>query len=106
MVRIVFKKQVHSGFSAMSSNDVYLHHLVELDFLPLIGMEVIDGEWSATVLSLTCKDGIVFAWTYEDKELYEAALSPDPRQKARSIDEVVSDWVAEGWSVSEGVLSL
>ncbi len=109
MIQIIFKKQIHSCFASMSSNDVYLHRVVHLPFVPHVGMEVIEGdEWSDTVKSLCVKDGLLFAITDSDKELYEAGfnrMTGNGATKPRSIDEIVSEYVSDGWAVSEGFLS-
>ena len=103
MFKIVFKKQVHSCFQSISSGDVFLHRLVEMPFVPPVGMEVYDGDWSATVEKLCWKDGTVYAITTADKELYDADLRRE--KKKRSIEEVVAEYTHDGWAVGFGVLS-
>jgi len=103
MFDVVFKKQVHACFAGSSSRDVYLHRVVAMPFIPPVGMEVIDGDWCATVDELCWKDGVVFAFTSPDKELYDAGLSGD--SGSRSLAEIVKDWTEQGWAVSSGFLS-
>lgn len=104
-MRILFRKQLHSTFSSISSSDVFLGYEMEMPFVPPVGMEVIDGEWSDTVESLVYKDGTVFAFTPPDKTFYnvrEALRTASPEE----MEELVAGYLDEGWHVVEsGFLS-
>ena len=99
-MRVVFKKQVHSCVASWSSNDVYLEREIEMPFVPPIGMEVCDGDWSAEVASLRWKNGTVFAFTEADKELYNHQLHRRT-EPARPLDEIVKDWTKCGWQLTK-----
>ena len=105
MIKIVFKKHVHSCFASMSSNDVYLHYEMELPFVPQVGMEIVDGDFYATVDTLCWKDGVLWVFTEADKELYNHQLHKQ-EGKPRTVEEVVDDWKDSGWKVSKGVRSV
>ena len=104
MFNIVFKLHIHGCFATMSSLDVHMSHDVAMPFIPPVGMEVIDGEWSAVVESLVYCNGVVLAFVPEDKELYDAGLKNERPQ--RTIDEIVAEYEQQGWVRSKGVLSV
>lgn len=89
-MRVIFVKQVHGCFASMSSLDVYLEKVVELPFVPPVGMYVQFGDWSTEVASLCFADGQLLAYTEPDKELYR---NPD----SRPIEEIVSEYIEMGW---------
>lgn len=82
----------------MSSMDVELERSVILPIPPCIGLEVSDGEWAATITALwvDLEDGITFAITGDDKEIYEAQLR---REAHRTIEEITKEYTDSGWVV-------
>lgn len=96
-MQVCFKLQVCEGIGT-SSGDAWFSRLIELPFVPPIGMEVIDGGWSATVDSLAYRDGVVFAF-----------VEKWSTKKYRTAEEMAAE-IAEaeenGWIRSEGVLSV
>jgi hypothetical protein len=101
---VVFKKQVHGCFASGSTLDKWLSRKVEMPFVPPVGMDVCEGDWGATVVELVYKDGIVYAFTSADKELYNHGLHRS-QEPCRTVDEIVVQYVEDGWVVSDGILS-
>ena len=92
-MKVCFKREIRQ-FIGRSSNDVLLSYVMELPFIPPVGMEVCDGDWGATVASLAFKDGIVFA--FEEP----ICLSGE------GIASVVNESLEEGWVMSQRLLAI
>lgn len=73
---IEFHKHIHSGFSAASSNDVWLRRRITLPFVPFVGLTIREGEFEETVTEIAwdVDRGEFRAYAESDRELYEAAL--------------------------------
>lgn len=98
MITVVFKKRVAARFGS-SSDDVWLSHVMELPFVPPIDMEVCDGDWTGCVVSLCYSNDKVFAFTDDDRELHH-------RPGIRPIEDIVLEYVDEGWAKSNGILCI
>lgn len=98
---VTFRKQVHSSFSGMDSEDVWLEYSVNLLMPPCIGLEVSFGNWYATITSLhvDLKKGKIEAFTESDKEIYNAMMNQEPAR--RTIREIVKEWTVAGWKVEK-----
>lgn len=92
-MKVKFIKQVHGKFGVTAeSEDVWLYRLLEMPFVPPVGMGVYEGDWSAVVtgLSYHTADDLVKAWTKQDKSLEHHGNSPP-------LAEIVEGYLANGW---------
>lgn len=113
MYKVIFKKQIHAGFSAAQSDDVYLVIEKELPFVPTTDVsytfgdiEIESNEWlracnqngySVNDLNYIYWDGGTFTYYVPpDKELYNAELN---EEDGRPIEEIVKEYTELGWSV-------
>lgn len=97
MVRVIFKLRVSEGIGRCSADFWFSKH-IDMPFVPHVGMEVIDGDWSGTVESLTYKDGVLFAF-----------VAADTSKKIRTLhelEEIAKEYKSQGWTRSSGILSL
>jgi hypothetical protein len=93
-MRICFKLQICEGFGS-SSADAWFSRWVEIPFVPSVGMEVRNGDWSDTIQRLVydAADGVLFAFV----ERWRAS-------RYRTADEMMSkitEAEAQGWIRSD-----
>lgn len=91
------RKQICAHFASVSSDDVYVERIVELPFVPFLGLRIRDLKieelrWDELKQCFT---------TYEerDAELYEAHAThysggPEP---TRTVDDLVAEYEAKDW---------
>lgn len=108
MYRVLFRKQVHSCFAALSSGDVFLEKVVQLPFPPYHGLNI-----QLEDLDLRIEEKNEIYWIHKskhfevylkaDKTIYELCLrsgiysDSDPvKEKFR---EVVESYVKGGWQL-------
>lgn len=99
---VTFRKQIHSNASESSSNDVFLEHTVALPFVPFVGLTVTEGEddfcvhdfGPGSVLWLTDTQRFI-VYDETDETLYN-------RPNLRPIDEIVDEWLEQGWDRTAG----
>lgn len=97
-MKVIFKKQIHGTFASSTSTDVWLTYVLEMPFVPSVGMEVCVGEWEGSVESLCYANGQLFAFTVPDEERRNRSATP------RSVDEIADEYIAMGWKRSTGIL--
>jgi hypothetical protein len=97
-MQIVFKLHVHEGIGT-GGRDRLFSRVVEMPYLPPVGMEVIEGDWSATVESLAFANGQTFAFVEPDK-------SPNRYRTAEEMEDLASEYISEGWQSSDRVLGV
>lgn len=101
-MKVKFRKQIHGCFAAVSSLDRWLERVVEFPegLFPQVGMEIVDGEWGATIESLAVwldRDPQVEAWVAPDKTLYDSELGRWSKEDTPSLDDIVTEWLDSGW---------
>jgi len=115
-MQVIVKKQIHSCFAGpyiekygykigreianFVSEDVWIFKGVNLPFAPFVGLTIADGDWSDTIVEVIykCVEDCFIAYTEDDKEIYNAKLH---KENHRSIDEVVKEYLEQGWKLSE-----
>lgn len=94
-----FRLQIHSCVATASSADIFMERIVTMPIPPAAGMEVSEGDWSATVaqiyVNLDAKHPIQ-AFVEADKEIYNALLQRRPH---RPLSEIAADYEKSGWRV-------
>jgi len=95
-MKTILTKQVHGSFSSASSWDVMLEKELKISFVPIIGMEIsIDGiDDTVETLWYDGNKDVLYIYTPEDKEIYDAELN---KIYHRPIDEIVQEYLDEGW---------
>lgn len=97
-MQIVFKLHVHEGIGT-GGRDRLFSRVVEMPYLPPVGMEVIEGDWSATVESLAFANGETFAFVESDR-------SPNRYRTAEEMEDLAAEYIAEGWQASDRLLGV
>ena len=97
-MKVCFKRVIKAVRHGGSSRDVWLSYPMELPFVPQVGMEVCDGDWSCTVASLAYNDGWVFAFGEE--------IQPPSERTDEEIEGIVEDEILDGWLLSERILAV
>lgn len=98
-MRLLVKKQIHSSFSSVSLDDVWLERRFDLPFAPFVGLNLVDGEWNCNIEELIydiSKEEFV-AYTESNTEIYYAALN---KINHRPIEEIVAEYEMYGWAIS------
>jgi hypothetical protein len=96
-MQIVFKFRVAQG-SGMCSADLLFSRVIEMPYVPPVGMEVIEGDWSATVASVVFADGVTYAFVEDDRARGERM----PIEMQKLSDEYSRD----GWQKSYRLLGI
>lgn len=96
-MQIIFKKVVSASIG-MSSLDRIFSHVVDMPFLPPVGMTVCDGDWEVIVESLCFANNQVFAFTEQDRTRSQ--------RTAEELDALSEDYISEGWQPSEHLLGV
>ena len=119
MFKVVFTKQIHSGFSATQTGDVWLEYETRLDFPPspdffynlTEGIEVESDQWirdtngsgtrynSPNDFNQVYWDDIKKQFTFylpADKEIYNAELD---KETHRPLEDIVKEYTDLGWKV-------
>lgn len=91
--------QIHASCSTMSSADVLMARHLQLPFVPFVGLQIVDGDWSVKLTDVVwdIKKNVFQTYVESDKELYNASLNrnPDPRP----ISEIVAEYYRDGWRI-------
>lgn len=93
--RLVF--QVHSGFSGSSTGDVWLKKDISLPFPPYKELCIKNGDFYAHIredVVWDMKKNEFSCYCGEDKEIYKAKLHDTSH---RELDEIVNDYLIQGW---------
>ena len=85
---IHFEHEVRSGIGC-SSIDRLFTHIVDMPFLPPVGMSVSDGDWYCSVSGLEWDNGRIIASTEPNK------TSRD--RTKQEMDEIESELIEQGW---------
>jgi len=96
-MQVCFKLQVCEGIGT-SSSDRMFSRVIELPFVPPVGMEVCEGDWSATVESLCYANGMVFAFVEVDRAT--------KRREKDEMNAIAAYYEDAGWDRSDGILSV
>lgn len=99
-MQVVFKLVVHAGIG-MSSEDRIFSHVVDMPFLPPVGMEVCDGGWCATVESLCFANNQLFAFAAPNRCDARVGF-----RTKKTLDALSEDYIAEGWQPSDRLLGV
>lgn len=94
-MKVVFKQVVAAGIGR-GSRDLLFSRVVEMPYVPPVGMEVIEGDWSATVESVVFADGVTYAFTETDRTTGERTDA--------ELDELLKEYLGEGWIKSGRLL--
>ena len=96
-MQICFKLHVCHGLGTGSGDRLY-SHVVEMPFVPPVGMEVIDGDWSGTVESLVYADGWTLAFVETDRTTKD--------RTTEEMDRLEKEYIEQGWIRSPNLLSV
>jgi len=96
-MQVCFKLQVCEGIGCGSADRLF-SHVVEMPFIPPVGMEVIDGDWSGTVDSMVYANGFVLAFVETDRT--------NKYRTVQEMDELENEYVEQGWVRSDDLLSV
>jgi len=102
-MRIKLSIQIHSGFSALSSNDVLLYKKLVLPFIPYIGMNYIDefDEYEVNAVYFN-SDSEITVYLKSDMMFYNKAreeknfLGSD-YSKTKEFKERIQEYIDAGW---------
>lgn len=102
MFKVVLRKRVLSGFHAGSSTDVILARGFVLPFAPFIGLNILEGDFDTTIqeISYYPKEEYFVCWTEDCKELYYANRPGEKRTPERSLEQIVAEYIEQGWTRS------
>ncbi len=97
MVRVRVFKVVLASTATISSEDVRVEHVLEMPFVPPVGMTLYEGDWEAKILSV--------AWDGDNQEVVAYTTDEDEIPYAikngvahRTVEEIVEELVSEcGW---------
>ena len=99
---INLRMQIHSGFSSLSSEDVFLEKNIILPFVPFTGLSVHyeDSDFEATIKEVYWDiTGQVFqCYCGDDKKLYNAKLH---NHECRALSEIVKEYTDIGWEIKK-----
>lgn len=103
-MEVCFKLRVCSGLGIRSGDRIF-SRLVEMPFVPPVGMEVIERDWSATVESLVYSDGQVIAFAEPDRVPGFGSLGARGLLRTEEeMDELTQQYIKDGWQLSCGLL--
>ena len=100
MFRVIFRKQIHGSFSAVSSQDIWLCVDAELPFAPSPGMRFLraGAEEKATEVYWDMDAGLFVVYTERDEEIYIAKLHHRPHRAVRDVAKEYLD-SGFGWRI-------
>ena len=75
-MRIRLSKQIHSCFADVSSADVFVHKVVDMEFMPFVGMYITDVDFEEKIEQITYDINTreITAYLEEEKTFYEKGL--------------------------------
>ena len=102
-MKVIVKTQIHSCFSAASSEDIYVFKLFDLPFAPFAGLTI----WAKTkkdeIDDITINEVVwnndkqcFLCYQKSDKEIYDAKLH---KETHRHINEIVAEYEDAGWLI-------
>ena len=100
-MRVIFRKQIHAVFAAVSSLDVWLQREFEIppDLIPLLqaGATFSSGDFQAEIILVHLRSDPAYhveLWTEADTTLYDAALRATSHE---GLESIVQDYLDQGW---------
>ena len=96
-MQIVFKLRVAQGIGLCSA-DLLFSRVVEMPYVPPVGMEVIEGDWSATVESVVFANGVTYAFAEDDRARGERTQV--------EMQELSDEYLSYGWQKSVKLLGV
>ena len=101
-MKTILCKQIHSGFSAVQTGDVFLEIELDLPFLPSPQVTFLVGDYEEIVeeVFFDIKNNLVKCFMQSDKTLYDKGLhsvTPFTFKDKETFNKIVSDHIKQGW---------
>jgi hypothetical protein len=101
MYKVIIYKHIHSCFAALSSNDTYVQKKLELNFIPFVGLNIIDKDFESDDLksiSYNVDTQCFNCYVEEDKTYYDVKKAFSFIASKEQMQKLVEKYTKYGWT--------
>jgi len=102
MYNVTIKKLIHSCFASVATDDVYIHKKLELNFIPFVGLNFIDGDFESGELKAITYDihsQSFKCYVEDDKTYYDVSRAFTFIASKEQMKKLVAEYIKDGWEI-------
>jgi hypothetical protein len=103
-MKVTLRKQIHSCFASVSSEDVWVNKVIEMPMIPLVGLTIqSDGGLHEEIEEViyNISSGEIIAYVGEDETFYDVNKPSEYFAETPEFKALVQKYLDQGWEIKE-----